>query len=378
MNKVRFLHTSDWQLGMRRHFLGDEALPRYMQARVDAVRALARIAAEERCELVVVAGDGFESNHVDRLTVGRALGALKEIPCPVYVLPGNHDAFDAAGVYRSPEFRHGRAGHIHILESNTPVPVRPGLEIVGVPWMTKHPRRDLVAEALKNLEPFPGGHRLCVAHGIIEGLSPDQTDPAVISRRQAEAALADGRIHFLALGDRHSTTEVAPRIWYSGTPETTDFGELDPGNVLVVELDGDTCRVERRRTGTWRFLDIAHDVTSAEEVQALAAKLDALPDKDRTIVKLSLRGTLNLRAKGMLDDSLERFRHLFAAVELWERHTDIRVLPDGFDFGDLGLSGFAKQALDTLSVEAGGSSPDTGTARDALALLYRLSGGGRQ
>ena len=79
----------------------------------------------------------------------------------------------------------------------------------------------------------------------------------------------------------------------------------------------------------------------------------------------------------MLDDRLERFRHLFAAVELWERHTDIRVLPDGFDFGDLGLSGFAKQALDTLSVEAGGSGADTGTARDALALLYRLSGGGR-
>ncbi|HOB52800.1 MAG TPA: hypothetical protein PK176_11235 [Acidobacteriota bacterium] len=51
---VRFLHTSDWQLGMRRHFLDEGAQERYAQARFDAVRALGRIAAAEECRVMLV------------------------------------------------------------------------------------------------------------------------------------------------------------------------------------------------------------------------------------------------------------------------------------------------------------------------------------
>jgi hypothetical protein len=33
---LRFLHTSDWQLGMTRHFLSEGAQEKYSQARFDA------------------------------------------------------------------------------------------------------------------------------------------------------------------------------------------------------------------------------------------------------------------------------------------------------------------------------------------------------
>ena len=36
MTAVRFPHTSDWQLGMTRHFLEGEAQARYSAARIDA------------------------------------------------------------------------------------------------------------------------------------------------------------------------------------------------------------------------------------------------------------------------------------------------------------------------------------------------------
>ena len=101
---IRFLHTSDWQLGMTRHFFSEGVQERFAQSRFDAIRKLGRIAGEEDCRFMVVCGDVFESNLVDRKTVSRALEALKDVSVPVYLLPGNHDPLNAASVYRSTTF----------------------------------------------------------------------------------------------------------------------------------------------------------------------------------------------------------------------------------------------------------------------------------
>ena len=37
---IRFLHTSDWQLGMTRRFMSDEAAARFSQDRINAIKQL--------------------------------------------------------------------------------------------------------------------------------------------------------------------------------------------------------------------------------------------------------------------------------------------------------------------------------------------------
>lgn len=49
---IRFLHTSDWQLGMTRHFLAEGAQERYSQSRFDAIRTMGRIAKDENCKRI--------------------------------------------------------------------------------------------------------------------------------------------------------------------------------------------------------------------------------------------------------------------------------------------------------------------------------------
>ncbi len=73
---VRFLHTSDWQLGMTRHLFAEGAQERYSQSRFDAIRRMGQIARDEKCQFMLVCSDAFESNQVDRKTVARALEAL--------------------------------------------------------------------------------------------------------------------------------------------------------------------------------------------------------------------------------------------------------------------------------------------------------------
>ena len=64
--RVKFLHSSDFQIGMKRWFLTDtdDAQPRFDAARKQAITALGDVAVAHDCEFVVVAGDIFEHNAV--------------------------------------------------------------------------------------------------------------------------------------------------------------------------------------------------------------------------------------------------------------------------------------------------------------------------
>lgn len=372
---TKFLHTADWQLGMTRHFLEGEAQARYTAARIEAISAIGALAVAESCAFVVVGGDVFETNQVERQVVVRSLDAMKATPAlTFYLLPGNHDPLDAASVYSSKTFLDNCPPNVVVLEDSTPVPVADGVEIVGAPWPNKRPLVDLVTRALADL-PNDGTIRVAVGHGCTDSLSPDPTNPALIVQADLEAAIAAGQVHFVALGDRHSATDVGTtgRIWYSGTPEPTDYDEVNPGNVLIVDLSADSVAVESRRVGTWRFLRKDFDVTDPEDCQQVEQFLDELPDKTRSIVKLSLVGQLCLADMARLDATLEHASALLGALEHWGRRSELVALPDDQDFAGLGLSGFASEGLEDLRQMGTGDGGHALAARDALGLLYRLA-----
>lgn len=372
---VRFLHTADWQLGMTRHFLGSESQPRFTAARLEVLGTIGSLARDEGCSFVVVAGDVFETNLVGRLVVERALDALAATPeVTFYLLPGNHDPLDASSVFRSPAFVRHRPANVVVLDEVGPWPVEPGVELVAAPWHHKHPHTDLVADALVGL-PADGTVRIVVGHGAVDWLSPDAHSTSLVAAAPLEAALAAGRIAYVALGDRHSTTSVGRtgRIRYAGAPEPTDFRETDPGNVLVVELDGGEWSVTPHRVATWRFVEHEAHLAASADLGVLDGFLERLADKSRTIVRLRLVGQLDLPDHALLEGILDHHRQLFASLERWERGSELVVLPGEGDFHDLQLLGFAREALADL--EAAASAPGATAAQDALALLYRLSGG---
>lgn len=218
--------------------------------------------------------------------------------------------------------------------------------------------------------------RVVVGHGAVDTLSPDTANPALISRVSLEERIHTGQIHYVALGDRHSTTDVGQtgRVWYSGAPEPTRYDEVDPGNVLIVDLDGGQITVEPRTVGTWRFLQQDQELTGDADIDGLQEWLSGIDDKDRTIVKLALVGQVSLAQKARLDDLLEHHIDLFAALETWERRSDLVVVPDDDDMSNLVVSGFAREALEDLAELAESPDERSVAARDAMALLHRLAG----
>ncbi|GAA1138311.1 metallophosphoesterase [Ornithinicoccus hortensis] len=410
---VRFLHTADWQIGMTRRWLPAEAQARYAAARVEAVRRIGEVAAEQDCEFVVVCGDVFETNQLSRQTVRRTLEALADVPVPVYLLPGNHDPLDAATIYRSDTFLKYCPAHVVVLDGAGPVTVREGVELVAAPWGSKHPDADLVGQALATVGPADGTVRIVVGHGAVDLLDPDRHNRAGIALAPVEEALAAGRIHYVALGDRHSRTDVggSGAVWYSGTPEVTDPREQAPGDVLVVTVgDGSPPRVDPHQVGTWSFRSLEREITCAADVEALDRELSALPSRDRTVVRVSLRGALGLADHARLEEMLAGHGEVLAALHTWERHHHVAVIADDEDLGDLGWGGFVAAAAEEIRGLGGAAGAgaaavadvdpeaardttdeiadgddlagwhheterewDGQSAQDALALLYRLS-----
>ncbi|MEM7049636.1 MAG: metallophosphoesterase [Acidobacteriota bacterium] len=369
---MRFLHTSDWQLGMRRLFLDEEAQPRFAAERFDVVRRLGALARDEGCEFAVVAGDVFESNRVAADVVERALDAMAAHEVTWFLLPGNHDALDAASVYRSAELADGRRpANVRLLLDRTPVPVASGGELVGAPWLSKRPGRDLVAELAAELGAVRDGPRLVVAHGRLDTLQTQDRDPAMIRQQAIDDALARGVFQYLALGDRHSALAVGERVRYSGTPEVTDFREERPGEALVVDLEAESCRVQSHVVGQWSFRELEQRLAGGADVDRLCQRLEEVEDKTRTVVRLVLTGELTLRHRARLDFELERARGRFAHLAEHAERSRLTVVPDDIDEDQLELSGFALEAFRELIAAA----PEDPVAGDALRLLFRLAEG---
>ena len=378
---MRFLHTADWQLGMTRHFLAGDAQPRYSAARRDAVAGLGALAAEVGAEFVVVAGDVFEHNQLAPQVIGQSLEAMRAIGIPVYLLPGNHDPLDASSVYTGVPFTAERPDNVVVLDRAGVHQVRPGLEIVAAPWRSKAPTTDLVAEALEGLD---AGlvTRILVAHGGVDILDPDRDKPSLIRLAKLDDALAGGALHYVALGDKHSLTRVggSGRVWYSGSPEVTNFDDVesDPGHVLVVDIDESDPRravaVESRHVGRWRFVTMRREVDTSRDIADLDMNLDLMTEKDRTVVRLALTGSLSVTDRAALDACLDRYARLFAWVGLWESHTELAVIPADGEFTDLGIGGFAAAAVEELVATAReGDAESAVDAQAALALLLRLA-----
>jgi len=412
---MRFLHTADWQLGMTRHFLDADAQARFTAARMDVIGRIGELAREQDCEFVLVCGDVFESNALPHRVVARALEAMKEAGVPFYLLPGNHDPLDAASLYDSEEFTRSCPANVYVLRSAEPVRAGGNVQIVAAPWRSKHPAGDPLEEAREQIEDphheqirervpdqaqdpaqeQPQEHqeqpqeqpgrpqnasgappqRIIAGHGAVDVLSPDAQDPALIRTGAWQRLLSQGEVAYVALGDRHSTTEVQQGIAYSGAPEVTDFAETDPGNVLVVELADGRARCTPHQVGTWAFRDLSFTLDSAEDVERMDRSLTELVDKPRTVLRLTLRGTLTLAAHARMEAVLDQHRETFASLQVWQRHSEVAVHVGDEDLVDLDIGGFVADAVAQLASRAAAEGPDRDQARGALTLLYRLAGG---
>lgn len=354
---IRFLHTADWQLGLKLAFIGGDRGAYARAERFEVVRRIAGVARERQVQAVVVAGDVFDDNGVGRDTIQRARDALAEFaPVPVLLLPGNHDAGGPDSVLR----RLDAGRHVHALLDRAPWGGVPGVRFYPCPLLRRHEKDDPSAH-LPPREPTDP-IRVAVAHGGLlefgEGESPNRID--------APSVLAKG-FDYLALGDWHGLLSFGPRVFYPGAPEATRFKEKKPGHVLLVEIDepGAVPRVLEIEVQRTRWIEHREVILDDTHVDAVGAWLDALPTRSMALVDLTLVGNVSLEGRARLDALLER-----ASAELMHlrvHEDELQDRPSPSDLARLEGDGLIGRAAQRLRAS---EAPE---AADALRLLHRLS-----
>jgi DNA repair exonuclease SbcCD nuclease subunit len=302
--------------------------------------------------------------------------ALKEVSVPVFILPGNHDPLNAASVYRSSTFIERKPPQVQVIETAAPIKVAEGVELVGAPWMSKRPVANPIEDTINTLAPATGVTRICMGHGAVDTLTPDRESAGIISVSALERSIGEEKIHFVALGDRHSLTKVGggDRIWYSGTPEATDFRETQSGYAHVVEIGDGGVTTKPFQIGQWQFIERERvDLNTDDDVEALRKSLEEIENKERTVVRLILVGSLSLVLNGALQNHLLAAKDVFGAFDV--RDAALLVLPDDTDFANLGFSGFANGTVQRLRSKIAEGGDEATVAREALMLMLRLARG---
>lgn len=353
---VRFLHTADWQLGLKLAFIPGDRGAWARRERFDVVERMAALAKGREVDAVVVAGDVFDDNAVGAETLQRARDALEAFaPIPVLLLPGNHDAATPDCVLRKLK----AGAHVKALVDTTPVELE-SVVFHPCPLMRRHEREDPARHL-----PARGADervRVAIAHGALLDFTEGLESKNVIDWR---AVLAKG-FDYLALGDWHGTLGFDPRVWYSGAPEATRFKEKRPGNALVVEIDGagSLPRVDEVRVAKTRWIEQDFDIADDAHVDDVARFFAQLTDKSTTLVSLTLRGHTSIAARSRLDAMLEEEEG--ALMHLRTNLNELRDRPSDEDLRALRADGFVGRAAERLRQEG------TRASEDALRMLHRL------
>jgi hypothetical protein len=360
---MKFIHTADWQIGMKAVHAGNAA-EAVRAARMDAATRVCRLAEDEHVDFLLLAGDTFEDNAVDRATVERVGALLGGTRCAAFVLPGNHDPVQPGSVWDHPVWK--SAANVTVLRESVPVPAPGGAVLLPCPLRTRRSDEDPTSWIPAGSE---GGVRVIVAHGNVTGITAEEGGFPIPMDLAARTG-AD----YVALGHWHSTVLFSARMAYSGTHEPTRFGELDSGNALLVSIPepGAEPVIESRKTAQLRWLRIGagETITTPGKLAEIARTVSGVPDQDRTLVDVTLAGLLFERDReeiGRIENACSRF---LAHRLDWSA---LRPAPGDHDWIGRLPGGSVQIAADRLRQASEGDSEETRVAMQALLELYAFA-----
>jgi exonuclease SbcD len=292
---VKILHTADWHIGrsIRGRSRHDE--------QAEILDEIVRIATSEAVDLILVAGDQFDASSPtppsERL-VYRTLLDLAAV-APVVMVAGNHDhprRLEAV----APLLELGRVSvGSGVARAENGGVIRPvdGIRVAMLPFLSQ--RSIVTAADLMSLQTDQHGAKFADRMAqIIEALCQDLRGDEVnlvlghLMVHGGEVGGGERAAHtvfdysipaqcfppaltYVALGHlhRHQRMPAAAPVWYSGSPQQLDFGEVDDRKgVLLVEADpGLPARVEFRALESGRRLKILSG--TLEQVEVAAADL---------------------------------------------------------------------------------------------------------
>lgn len=219
---MRFLHTADWHIDSPLEGLSPEKAKLRRGELRSLPEKICRLAEQNHCDFIVVAGDIFDSTRPYKNSVDALRMAFESYAKPVFIVCGNHDYYSVGGLWdkmKMPE-------NVHIFTENRPKCVKiGGANVYGASYIASH-----IPPNLEGFRAEANAENLLILHGDVP------------------KGIADMGINYLALGHIHKPSGLQSQgkchYAYCGTAQGRGFDECGLRTVSIVSIDGGFCKSE--------------------------------------------------------------------------------------------------------------------------------------
>ena len=274
MDRIKILHCADLHIGAELSTLGRIADVR----RAEILHTLGRITDECKnrgCELLLIAGDLFDSNAVSKESVDTVRSYLASIPeTAVAIVPGNHDYLSADSPYRE-----DWSENVHIFKEPGHFDIK-GVRVHGIPFTGAFSEQCTLPKAT------PDMLNILLLHADLDRGPYNPITPQM---------LQETGMDYVALGHIHKSTPVLRAGFvsyaYPGCPEPLGFDETGSKGVLTGTVLAGRTELEFLPLCSREYTELHINMNrAADNGAALKIAKDELKGQESNLVKLVLDG----------------------------------------------------------------------------------------
>ncbi len=235
MNSVKILHCADIHIGAAESFLGARSVSRQAEA-VITFEKIINTAKENRVDILLIAGDLFNSNNIKSSVVDEIFNRFASIPdIKIVFAAGNHDPLNADSPFKSRKLDNlfvldTKDCFVEFSELNTRVYGKSFKEIY------------VKGEAEFSLKPDNGFINIMCLHGEL------RADLGSDYNSITNGFISNSGMDYIALGHVHKRTEPQKLgntyYAYCGCPEGQGFDELGEKGVYLGEVSKGACNLQ--------------------------------------------------------------------------------------------------------------------------------------
>lgn len=296
---LRILVTADNHIGLK---FGGRPYPAELRAdlieeRFAALERAVRLANEHKVHCTIIAGDLFDSVHASSGEIQRIAKILRLFEGPhLAVLPGNHDFYEPGEGTLWQKLSTMLEGRLLLLCRQEPFEINiddQQIVLFPGPCTSKHSQRNAIGW-VKDAPKQSGALNIGVAHGSVEGISPDDKERYYpMTGEELRQAGVDcwliGHTHLrYPSPDRASGSQ----LFIPSTHTPDGFDCKHEGFVWLLNA-GEQKRMtaESLRTGAMRFLDWRREVFSEQDCLRVLEELKET-GMEETLLRLVLTGRM--------------------------------------------------------------------------------------
>lgn len=346
-DRIRIIHCADLHIGAELSFLKNKAGSRKEEI-LNTLINITKLCTVQGTELLVIAGDLFDSNHIDSASLTAVKNAFAAIPDTIVAIAaGNHDYFAVDSPYSDDDWP---ANVLIIYKKFTTIEYpQKNLRICASSFLGSY--QDSCGSPLT--APDDGMINILIYHGemISEG-AKSRYNP--FSPKEFENSGFD----YVALGHVHTATPLT-RIGnttyaYSGTPDGNGFDECGKKGVYAGTVYKHRADLSFIETSSRTYEDISTDISAltsnSKIIKKILGQLEKTygPSYTENLYRISLTGTIPegfVPNVNQICSELQEFLYFVKVANRTKPDTDINILASDFSLKGL----FVKKMLSKIN-----------------------------